>query len=270
MNTIDKDFVKTIEQHVGAKVKIIDKDTKFKFICDGCRDGSSQCCCNRDQRIIINPYDIYKLQKGLNKTSKEILDKYVDISSGHQSGYPMMLLGIKKLYTGEEVCPFIRRKTDENGMSRRYCSVHDFKPGVCSIFPLGRVNPAKGKGEMVYILQEVNCGLNPKENDPEITISDWVPDLENADKAFNKYYRILEETSKIVKFNIFKKSNKVPQELKDKFYKEFTHILCDFDNEKDFFEQFNENQVKVIEYTKEASKELIKLDKKVCNKEAIK
>ncbi len=260
---MDKDFLKAIEEHVGTKVTIIDKDTKFKFVCDGCRDGSSQCCCNRDQRIIINPYDIYKLQKGLNKTSKEILDKYVDISSGYESGLPMMLLGIKKLYTGEEVCPFIRRKTDENGKSRRYCSVHSFKPGVCSIFPLGRVNPAKGKGEMVYILQDINCGLKPKEEDPEITISDWVPDLENADKAFNRYYRLLEKVGKILKFNVLKKSNKVPEASKDKFYKEFTHMLCDFDSDKDFFEQIEENQAKVIEYTKEVVKDLGKLDKKI-------
>ena len=261
-----KDFLKAIEEHVGTKVQIIEKDTKFKFICDGCRDGSSKCCCNRDQRIIINPYDIYKLQKGLGKTSKEIFDKYIEVSSGYESGLPIMLLGIKKLYTGEEVCPFIRRKTDENGMSRRYCSVHNFKPGVCSIFPLGRVNPAKDKGNMVYILQEVNCGLTPKEDDPEITISDWVPDLENADKAFNTYYRLLDEVIKVLKFDQLKKSTKISQTSKDKVYNKFTHILCDFDSERDFFKQIEENKIKVLEYTKEVVAELGKLDKKIIAK----
>lgn len=260
-----KDFLKAIEEHVGTKVQIIEKDTKFKFICDGCRDGSSQCCCNRDQRIIINPYDIYKLQKGLGKTSKEIFDKYIEISCGYESGLPIMLLGIKKLYTGEEVCPFIRRKTDENGMSRRYCSVHNFKPGVCSIFPLGRVTP-KDEEKMVYILQEVNCGLKPKEDDPEITISDWVPDLENADKAFNTYYELLEEAVKILKFSELKKSTKISQASKDKVYNKFTHILCDFDTEKDFFEQIEENKAKVLEYTKEVVADLGKLDKKIIAK----
>ena len=150
-------------------------------------------------------------------------------------------------------------------MSRRYCSVHNFKPGVCSIFPLGRVTP-KDEEKMVYILQEVNCGLKPKEDDPEITISDWVPDLENADKAFNTYYELLEEVVKILKFSELKKSTKISQASKDKVYNKFTHILCDFDTEKDFFEQIEENKAKVLEYTKEVVADLGKLDKKIIAK----
>ena len=248
-----EELKKVLKERTGTGVQIIEKDTKFQFICDGCRDGSSDCCCNRkNDPIIINPYDVYKLQKGLGKNSREIIDEHCIPILGGQSGYPLLLLKAKKIqrpYIVEEVCTFLQRTTDENGKSRRYCSVHDFKPGVCSIFPLGRVQSPGD--EMIYFLQDINCGLKPTEKDPKITIKEYVPNLENEDAAFLKYYEVMSKISKVVALDKLNSSQKIPQGLKNIFCVLFLYILCDFDSDKDYFEQLDENAELVISFMKE-------------------
>ena len=64
-----KEIKKWLQETRGfnSDLEIIDKEGSINFKCDGCRNGMSECCTNRND-IMISPYDMYKLQKGLNKS----------------------------------------------------------------------------------------------------------------------------------------------------------------------------------------------------------
>lgn len=124
-------------------------DDEFRFKCRAC----GKCCKNRDD-ILLNPRDLYNIARKLNQPIAQVALTYCEAYTGATSRLPIVRL---KPLGPERVCPLL---------TGNRCSVHDAKPTVCALFPLGRVkmNP---NGEPLtpsepattgYILQPISCG----------------------------------------------------------------------------------------------------------------
>lgn len=134
----------------------------FYFKCRGCGK-----CCKERHDIMLNPRDLFKIARHLNMQMEDVVKKYCDAYPGQDSKAPIVrLLPVG----GNNRCPFLEDKR---------CIVHEAKPTVCALYPLGRTMIAQDldKGlspdaPMItgYICQEMDCGARKK---PQV-VRDWL------------------------------------------------------------------------------------------------
>ena len=123
----------------------------FTFTCTHC----GACCRNRED-ILLNGYDIWKMGHFLDKTQLKIIEEYAEVYIGNDSKLPLVRL----LPRGKnKICPFL---------SYGKCKIHEVKPAVCALYPLGRVY-SENTDEPKYILQDVKCGSNKT-----YTVNEWL------------------------------------------------------------------------------------------------
>ena len=134
-----------------------------------CRDceGCSECCRGMGSSIILDPMDVWRLQKGIKKGFQALLEEgkiELNMADG-------MILPNLKMDAEREACPFL------DGQGR--CSIHDFRPGLCRLFPLGRYYEENG---FRYFIQIHECR---KQDRGKIKIKKWlgIPNL----KAYENY-----------------------------------------------------------------------------------
>lgn len=142
---------------------LLDLDSEFRFKCRRCGK-----CCIHQETIIFNTRDIYNIAKKKGMTMQEVVEAYTETYIGHNSRIPIVHL----LSNGPKgACPLLT--TDGR------CSVHDCKPTVCALFPLGRVAISSKDGQPLeegelptikYILTDHNCGSAKKVN----TVRSWL------------------------------------------------------------------------------------------------
>ena len=134
-----------------------------------CRDceGCSECCRGMGSSIILDPMDVWRLQKGIKKGFQALLEEGM-IELNMADG---MILPNLKMDAEREACPFL------DGQGR--CSVHDCRPGLCRLFPLGRYYEENG---FRYFIQIHECR---KQDRGKIKIKKWlgIPNL----KAYENY-----------------------------------------------------------------------------------
>jgi len=121
-------------------------DGTFLFECRGC----GKCCKNRED-ILLNPRDLFRIAQHLYLKPEEVVERYCEKYAGESSRLPLV-----RLYPrGEErACPFL--------LNRR-CRVHQAKPSVCALFPLGRYMKASkadpgAPPEIGYFVWPATCG----------------------------------------------------------------------------------------------------------------
>ena len=177
-----------------------------KADCGGC-EGCSDCCESMGSTIILDPYDVWRLTKGLKVTFDELLQGKLELNVAEGIILPNM-----KTDGESERCGFL----DEKGR----CSIHALRPGLCRIFPLGRYYE---NGSFQYFLQVHECKKEPKRKVKrnERFILDWhyfLKDLTaRLEAADSQEYR------KTVNLYILKSFYQKP-----------------WDSERDFYEQFYE------------------------------
>ena len=191
MGITEKELKKALKEMRGIDVELLKKDSSFRFECDMC----GKCCTSSTiDSILFKPYDIYKIAKGLNIKTAEVLDKYAEFYIGGQSGFPI----IRMLSNNNGKCHFLKKYGNT-----ALCGINDFKPGSCSLYPLGRsvttnknANENKDEKEIVYFLQDVNCGFKNKQN----TVDSWLGihreyeefTLKNEAYMFNKILKMID------------------------------------------------------------------------------
>lgn len=137
-----------------------------KADCHDC-EGCSECCRGMGSSIILDPMDIWRIQKGIGKGFQALLEKgkiELNMADG-------MILPDLKMDTERESCPFLD--------SRGRCSIHACRPGLCRLFPLGRYYEENG---FKYFIQIHECR---KQDRGKIKIKKWlgIPNL----KAYENY-----------------------------------------------------------------------------------
>ena len=104
--------------------KLYELNDMVKADCAGCM-GCSKCCEGMGNSIILDPYDVYNLTLGLDKSFEELLQIQaieLNVADG-------IILPNLSMSQGEK-CYFLN--------SEGRCSIHKIRPSLCRLFPVGR------------------------------------------------------------------------------------------------------------------------------------
>ena len=216
---------------------LLDLDSEFRFKCRRC----GKCCINQDT-ILLNTRDTFNIAKKKGMTMQQVVDAYTEVYIGPNSQIPVVHL----LSNGPKgACPLL-----ENGR----CGVHDCKPTVCALFPLGRLVIA-GEDELTheakhlqtkYILNDYNCGSAGKVN----TVRSWlakfgIPEQDEYFMLWNKVrISLVELISRL-------KEAKVSKACLDLFWGTvYQALYIQYDTRLEFMPQFQAAADKLIYLSK--------------------
>ena len=197
--------------------RLYDANDMVKADCQDCK-GCCDCCKGMGDSVILDPYDVCRLSRGLGKQPQELIGIVLELGVSDGNILPHLMMKGK-----EESCVFL----NEEGR----CSVHAIRPGFCRLFPLGRYYTEDG---FKYIIQIHECA---KKNRSKIKVKKWIdtPDLKNYEKFVNDWHYFLldvqevlynaEDPDLIRNLNLF---------VVNRFY------LKPYDQNQDFYIQFYE------------------------------
>ena len=153
-----------------------------KADCGGCK-GCHACCTGMGQTVVLDPYDIWRLETGLSKGLEELL-KEEKLELSVVDG---VILPNLKMAGEDERCGFL-------GADGR-CKIHAFRPGICRLFPLGRIYE---DGGFSYFLQVHECKKTAR---TKVKVKKWVdtPDLKRYDAYIRDWHYFLKELERILK-----------------------------------------------------------------------
>lgn len=216
---------------------LLDLDSEFRFKCRRC----GKCCKNQDT-ILFSTRDIFNIACKLGKTMVEVINECAEVYIGHRSYVPIVHMVTKG---PSKSCPLLK-----DGL----CSVHDCKPTVCALFPLGRVavNKKKDDGTMDphdfkirYILNDTECGSAKRVN----TVRGWLErfGIPEHDEFFILWNEVIMESGELVR--LLEEKN-APQPLLQFIWNlHMNAIYLQYDTSRDFFPQFQENAEKLLSLT---------------------
>ncbi|MBE5879636.1 MAG: YkgJ family cysteine cluster protein [Lachnospiraceae bacterium] len=124
-----------------------------KLGCNEC-EGCSHCCRGMDDTISLDPYDICMLTRATGKEMAQLMQ--AEVALHVESGVIVPHLQM----TNDNHCPFL----NEAGR----CRVHESRPGICRLFPLGRVYEGDS---FQYFLQTNEC---VKKDRTKVRIREWL------------------------------------------------------------------------------------------------
>ena len=132
----------------------MDPEHLFQFNCYPGVSCFTQCC--QDVTIVLTPYDIVRIKRGLGISSDEFLDKHTIIIPKKGHLIPLVIL---KMNEKDKRCPFV---------SEKGCSIYENRPWPCRIYPLDM----NDDGTFHLITDPSRC-LGLKEDD-EWRIGEWL------------------------------------------------------------------------------------------------
>ena len=222
---------------------LLDLDSEFRFKCRRC----GKCCIHQDT-ILLNTRDIFQIAKKKGMTMQEVIEAYTETYIGSSSRIPVVHL----LSNGPKgACPLL----SADGR----CSVHDCKPFVCALFPLGRIainsrdgHPLK-EGELPtikYFLNDHNCGSAKKVN----TVRNWlakfgIPEQDEFYLLWNKVLMAL--TPMVMKLEAVKVSEPFLNMVWGTLYEA---LYLRYDTSQEFMPQFQAAADKLLRLSDEIMK----------------
>jgi hypothetical protein len=135
-------------------------DSRFVFRCHAGLACFNQCC--RSATIMLSPYDILRLARGLGLTSGEFLERYSRREVDGQSNLPLVFIDLARTSGGG--CPF----AGESG-----CLVYAHRPAACRLFPItmGSQLTPRGIEDFYFCRKLMFC--QGFENGLEWTVASW-------------------------------------------------------------------------------------------------
>ncbi len=195
--------------------KLYDLNDMVKADCKDC-EGCSACCRGMGNSIVLDPLDVFRLTKGLNCTFEALIQNQAELNVVDGIVLPSIRMG-----EAGEACGFL----DPQGR----CSIHSFRPGICRLFPLGRIYTEEG---IRYFLQIYECA---KKNRTKVKVRSFMdnPDGKRYDKFIADWHNFLKKAE-----NEMEKQNdpNFTRELSMNVLKMF--YLTPYDKEQDFYDQF--------------------------------
>ena len=130
----------------------------FQFDCKMCGD----CCRKRTEPILLTGLDIFRISRALGMDPKQVIEEKTIGYIGDQSHVPVLTL--KERLDGS--CSLLRKGR---------CMVHNQKPVVCALFPLGRMYNAITH-EIQYFKNPYSCMTGSK-GGKTWTLQEWLDEL---------------------------------------------------------------------------------------------
>lgn len=210
---------------------MLDLDSEFWFKCRWC----GKCCKNQDT-ILFNARDIYNIAKKLGKTTIQVIKECAEVYIGNSSRLPMV-----------HMVPVGRQRRCPLLLDDGRCSVHDCKPTVCALYPLGRVAIFDGVKDadaeitkenirVKYIINDYTCGSAKKHN----TVSSWLAQFQipEEDEFFLRWNEVLVNLCAAVRK--LEKNGCSERPLQMLWDAIFYRLYVDFDTKQDFMPQFEQ------------------------------
>ncbi|MCR5213912.1 MAG: YkgJ family cysteine cluster protein [Eubacterium sp.] len=208
--------------------KVYGPDDQALLGTDGCR-GCSYCCkSDMGDSIVLTPYDVYELTLGTGLSFDDMLvGGQIEISMIDGLAMPHLKM--------DQGCKFL--------MDDR-CSIHNYRPGICRLFPLGRLYKDKG---FDYILQTQQCIC---ENRTPVTIRDWlgIDDLAQNDAFIIKWRGFLKyERKKVSEINEMSgyEMERI-RGLEEKELREYASIVGDKEEQDFDLEQYRQDKLEEL------------------------
>lgn len=136
------------------ETRFYDLNDLVRVDCHDCM-GCSSCCREMGDSILLDPFDIFQLEKNGKHLQELMADGTVALTV-----WEGMILPHLQMNETTGACSFLSREGR--------CGIHDYRPGMCRLFPLGR-NFEDGK--MNYFLLEHAC---ENKNRSKIRVSKWM------------------------------------------------------------------------------------------------
>lgn len=214
--------------------------------CNGCMD-CSYCCQEMGESVVLTPLDLYELTVHLEKSFDELMKDKIELYMTDGMVLPNLKMTARRFPESgntrtdggpQEACGFLT--------AEGRCGIHDFRPGLCRLFPLGRnyevreVETAGGVQEVKgfrYFVVKDSC---PKLPGTKVKIEKWlgIPNLKKNEEFITKWHYFCrdfqEEMQGLLaegKDEQVKRTNLTMLEL---FYRK------PYEKERDFYEQFEE------------------------------
>ena len=155
-----------------------------KLGCNDC-EGCSACCKGMGNSVVLDPYDVWRLERGLGIPFAQMIGKQVMLSV-----VDGLILPSLNMENETGICPFL----SEAGR----CSIHAYRPGICRLFPLGRYYHKDG---FSYVLMTGEC---QKENRSKVKIEKWLgePNLKAYEQFVLEWKDILTQTRQKIRETI--------------------------------------------------------------------
>ena len=146
-----------------------------KLGCNDCK-GCHSCCVGMEDTIVLDPYDICRLTVNLRVDFQALMQGHIGLHVEEGLILPHLLMAEE---TG--ACSFL----NEEGR----CSIHAHRPGICRLFPLGRIYENDG---FSYFLQVNEC---VKENRTKEKVKNWIstPRLKEYEAFILKWHNYTKE-----------------------------------------------------------------------------
>lgn len=207
-------------------------DSSFRFHCTQC----GKCCINRED-ILLSPLDLFRMARELKLSMEEVLKQYCECYIGAESGFPIVRLKPKGTV---KRCPFLKN---------RKCLIHNAKPNVCAMFPIGRgirfdkeSEDDSPKPVIEYFYTNPGCGDDTRTQ----TLQEW----------FDQFHIPLEDEFFIAWTTFRKEMVGLLMEAKETFGEAampqlwnpmFGVLYLCYHTEKEFYPQFQKNTVNLLE-----------------------
>lgn len=200
-----------------SNIKLYEPKDLVKLNCNSCM-GCHACCKDMGSSVILDPFDIYRFTSNLNISFQELLSDRIELNVVEG-----IILPNVKMNGEMKSCSFLNK----GGR----CSIHDFRPGICRIFPLGRyyIN-----NSFKYFLYTNGCISKER---AKTKVKKWIdtPDLKKNEQFIIDWHYFIKDVQ-----------NAVKNSQDDNFIKSINmYILNDFYikpyvTDVDFYLQFNE------------------------------
>lgn len=232
------DIRKAAEQESFEAIEreLLDLDDTFRFKCRHCGK-----CCKNQQEVIFTARDLFHIARKKRITTWQAVKAYGESYLGPSSLVPLVRMLPKD---GNGNCPLLT----EDGR----CSVHNCKPTVCALYPLGRVllNAETGgtlnegaELRVKYILNDYHCGSAKRVN----TVRDWLKrfGIPEQDDFFLEWNRLILSVSRSA---YLLQENGKQAELNALWNRAFFHFYLNYDINEDFSPQFEANRKAMEDY----------------------
>jgi Fe-S-cluster containining protein len=207
---------RTIDINEVSDGKLYEVNDMVKAGCDGCRNCHA-CCVDMGGSIILDPLDIYNMTNELAVTFEQLLAEHIELNV-----VDGIILPNIKMNGNTDRCRFL----NEEGR----CSIHSARPGICRLFPLGRIYEERS---FKYFLQVHEC---PKENKSKVKIKNWlgVENINAYEKFVNRWHYLLADIQdKVLKDTDEQTAKNISMYILQNFY------IAKYSLEYDIYDQLN-------------------------------
>ncbi len=186
----------------------------------GCNDcqGCFSCCQGMGDSIVLDPYDIWQLEKNTGASFAGLMQKEIELHV--ENG---LILPNLKMQEKTGACAFLNEKGR--------CGIHDFRPGLCRLFPLGR----KYENEKLYYFVLEDACKGRIHTKLKIKKQLGIEDIRNYEEFLTKWHGLRKD----LQTKIAQSSDEYVKDINMKFLRIFYEAQYTLE---DFFTQFEERR----------------------------